>query len=84
VNAPAWCSIASTSVVLPWSTCATMATLRRSARVVVAEPVGEPVGEPVEELVVGVSVDVIWASVGRAGARRQVSELGGVAPRGAA
>ena len=26
---PLWCSIASTSVVLPWSTCATMATLRR-------------------------------------------------------
>src|SRR5690349_9488773 len=34
-KAPAWSSIASTRVVLPWSTCATMATLRRSARVVV-------------------------------------------------
>ena len=33
VNAPAWRSIASTSVVLPWSTCATIATLRRSERV---------------------------------------------------
>src|SRR4051812_5352580 len=31
-NAPVWRSIASTRVVLPWSTCATMATLRRSAR----------------------------------------------------
>ena len=30
--APAWRSIASTRVVLPWSTCATMATLRRSVR----------------------------------------------------
>ena len=29
VNAPAWRSIASTRVVLPWSTCATIATLRR-------------------------------------------------------
>src|SRR5260221_9675287 len=27
---PLWCSSASTSVVLPWSTCAMMATLRRS------------------------------------------------------
>ena len=35
-KAPVWRSIASTSVVLPWSTCATMATLRRSARVAVA------------------------------------------------
>src|SRR6478735_9444571 len=32
VNAPAWRSIASTSVVLPWSTWATIATLRRSMR----------------------------------------------------
>ena len=32
-NAPVWRSIASTSVVLPWSTWATMATLRRSSRV---------------------------------------------------
>src|SRR5215216_4559461 len=31
VNAPAWRSIASTRVVFPWSTCATMATLRRFA-----------------------------------------------------
>ena len=35
-NTPVWRSIASTSVVLPWSTCATMATLRRSGRVAVA------------------------------------------------
>src|SRR3954447_24921999 len=33
VNAPAWWSIASTSVVLPWSTCATIATFLRSERV---------------------------------------------------
>src|SRR5213595_1919938 len=32
-NAPVCHSMASTSVVLPWSTCATMATLRRSSRV---------------------------------------------------
>src|SRR5699024_10886750 len=32
VKAPDWRSIASTRVVLPWSTCATMATLRRSLR----------------------------------------------------
>src|SRR5438876_6183735 len=32
-KAPVCQSIASTSVVLPWSTCATMATLRRSSRV---------------------------------------------------
>ena len=32
-NAPDCHSIASTSVVLPWSTCATMATLRRSSLV---------------------------------------------------
>src|SRR5580693_8739138 len=32
-NAPDCQSIASTSVVLPWSTCATIATLRRSSRV---------------------------------------------------
>ena len=31
-NAPVWRSIASTSVVLPWSTWATIATLRRSSR----------------------------------------------------
>ncbi len=31
-NTPVWRSIASTSVVLPWSTWATIATLRRSAR----------------------------------------------------
>src|SRR5213076_1808308 len=31
-NAPVCHSMASTSVVLPWSTCATMATLRRSSR----------------------------------------------------
>src|SRR5579859_7701935 len=37
-NEPCCQSIASTSVVLPWSTCATIATLRRSSRrVVVAE-----------------------------------------------
>ena len=35
-KAPAWRSIASTSVVLPWSTWATMATLRTSARIAVA------------------------------------------------
>src|SRR5689334_14602903 len=29
-NVPLWCSSASTSVVLPWSTCAMMATLRRN------------------------------------------------------
>ncbi len=34
VKAPAWRSIASTSVVLPWSTWATIATLRRSVRAV--------------------------------------------------
>ena len=34
-NAPVWRSIASTSVVLPWSTWATIATLRRSARIAV-------------------------------------------------
>src|SRR3954466_9429909 len=28
-NVPLWCRSASTSVVLPWSTCAMMATLRR-------------------------------------------------------
>src|SRR6476646_10082132 len=33
VKAPAWWSMASTRVVLPWSTWATMATLRRSLRV---------------------------------------------------
>ncbi len=33
-NAPVWRSIASTSVVLPWSTWATIATLRRSWRTV--------------------------------------------------
>ena len=32
-NAPDCQSMASTSVVLPWSTCATIATLRRSSRV---------------------------------------------------
>src|SRR6478672_11842916 len=32
-KAPVWRSIASTSVVLPWSTWATIATLRRSARI---------------------------------------------------
>ena len=32
-NAPDCHSMASTSVVLPWSTCATMATLRMSSRV---------------------------------------------------
>ena len=32
VNAPAWRSMASTRVVLPWSTWATIATLRRSGR----------------------------------------------------
>ena len=32
-NAPDCQSIASTSVVLPWSTCATIATLRMSSRV---------------------------------------------------
>src|SRR5690349_24554385 len=31
-NEPVWRSIASTRVVLPWSTCATIATLRRSGR----------------------------------------------------
>src|SRR6266851_2456913 len=35
-NAPDCHSIASTSVVLPWSTCATIATLRRSSRVATA------------------------------------------------
>ena len=35
-NVPVWRSIASTSVVLPWSTWATIATLRRSARTAVA------------------------------------------------
>ena len=32
-------SIASTRVVLPWSTCAMMATLRRSGRVCITRPV---------------------------------------------
>ena len=36
VNAPDCRSIASTRVVLPWSTCATMATLRKSTLVIVA------------------------------------------------
>ena len=36
-NAPVWRSRASTSVVLPWSTCATMATFLMSSRV----PMGE-------------------------------------------
>src|SRR5215218_9609329 len=39
-KAPDCHSIASTSVVLPWSTCATMATLRRSSRA--ATGVGTP------------------------------------------
>jgi len=41
-KAPDWRSIASTSVVLPWSTWAMMATLRRSSRV--AEKVGLTAG----------------------------------------
>ena len=47
LKAPLCQSIASTSVVLPWSTCATIATLRRSSRralpvlsVVTAPPLG--------------------------------------------
>ena len=36
-NVPVWRSIASTSVVLPWSTWATIATLRRSARIAVGD-----------------------------------------------
>ena len=39
-NAPVWRSIASTSVVLPWSTWATMATLRRSERTAEAAAAG--------------------------------------------
>ena len=35
---PLWCSSASTSVVLPWSTCAMMATLRRSGLATSARP----------------------------------------------
>ena len=46
VKAPAWRSIASTSVVLPWSTWATIATLRRSERdwVDMQEPSGRKRG----------------------------------------
>ena len=39
VKAPVWRSMASTSVVLPWSTWATIATLRRSLRDAVATAV---------------------------------------------
>ena len=39
-NAPDCHSIASTSVVFPWSTCATIATLRRSSRVAIRPAVG--------------------------------------------
>jgi hypothetical protein len=39
-KAPDCHSIASTSVVLPWSTWATIATLRRSSRVAVAAGIG--------------------------------------------
>src|SRR3954451_15892849 len=35
-NTPDWRSIASTSVVLPWSTCAMIATLRMSLRVAIS------------------------------------------------
>src|SRR4051812_42123622 len=35
---PLWCSSASTSVVLPWSTCAMIATLRRSGLATSALP----------------------------------------------
>ena len=37
-KAPVWRSSASTSVVLPWSTWATMATFRMSSRLVMGEP----------------------------------------------
>src|ERR1700712_4285924 len=47
-KAPDWRSMASTSVVLPWSTWAMMATLRRSARV--AEKVGLTAGMRRERL----------------------------------
>src|SRR4051794_7285669 len=49
-NTPDWRSIASTSVVLPWSTCAMIATLRMSLRVAMRatqrtnEPSGQAVG----------------------------------------
>src|SRR4051794_33749209 len=43
-NVPACRSIASTSVVLPWSTCAMMATLRRSSRVAVGSGFKGPLG----------------------------------------
>src|SRR4030095_16705973 len=36
---PLWCSIASTSVVLPWSTWAMMATLRRRGLAITIQPV---------------------------------------------
>ena len=42
-NTPVWRSIASTSVVLPWSTWATMATLRRSVRTAWVVAVGTAV-----------------------------------------
>ncbi len=37
-NTPDWRSIASTSVVLPWSTCAMIATLRMSERAAMRPP----------------------------------------------
>src|SRR5690606_15550393 len=55
-NAPDCHSMASTSVVLPWSTCATMATLRRSARR--AEPSA------------GVALDMRKVSISSAGKNR--------------
>src|ERR1700739_3302815 len=44
-NAPDCQSMASTSVVLPWSTCATIATFRRSSRVA-SRPADAPVADP--------------------------------------
>src|SRR4051794_9731464 len=38
LNTPDWRSIASTSVVLPWSTCAMIATLRMSERAAIGRP----------------------------------------------
>src|SRR3954469_11819695 len=40
-NVPLWCSSASTRVVLPWSTCAMIATLRRSGLATSALPACE-------------------------------------------
>src|SRR4051812_43354070 len=52
-NTPLWRSIASTSVVLPWSTWATMARLRRSARTALPEPGTWADGDTGAEVVMG-------------------------------